>query len=117
MDGPQLTALITSIAGSSSVLYLLISGAMKHPAARAERERLKNTNLDAQRVSAIEEREAADDRAQAELARRLFREEQLAKARRQLIEHGIEPDPATSLDHTIPAAALRKIRNKIKDKP
>ena len=86
--------------GGAVVLVALITGSFKVLTGRAGREREDNASAEGQRIQAVQDRDAANKRA--DLADRHSRRsrEYVARLRRQLLEAGHEPisdpNPPTS---------------------
>jgi hypothetical protein len=75
---------ILGAGGGATVLVTLINGLIKWLSGTSHRERIRNTNLAAQRSDAIKERDEADDK-------RREAEEHVAILQRQLILLGVKP--------------------------
>lgn len=88
---PQTLATIFGAGGIGALLITLAKGIFNWLSGRAGRERTRNTSLEAQRVKAILERDAAEkERDTADAQRRIY-QEGYAALKRQLIENGIKP--------------------------
>jgi len=92
-------SLITA-AGSSIVLVALITGIFKMVTGRSAREREDNASAESQRMQAVEDRDAANKRANLADRHSRHSREYVARLRRQLLEAGFEPisdpNPPTS---------------------
>lgn len=100
MDPKDLVAIMAS-GGGGAALLALITGFVKWVSGSSAREREKNTDLIRQRRNAIEERDAANLRADQADERRRIQEEYSSSLRRQLIENGLTPGEKP-IDQTIP---------------
>lgn len=95
---PQIWATIFGTGGVGALLLALGKGFYNWLSGRAGRERERNTSLEAQRVKAIEERDAAEkERDKADALRRIYQDGYAARGR-QLIENGIKPDDWPGID-------------------
>jgi hypothetical protein len=111
VDTPQLLAVILGAGGGASVLLALITGLGKWISGASGRERAKNTDLESQRMTAVEGRKQADLTA-AGLATKLRKTEEYAsRLRRQLFEAGLTPESWPDIDSTLPAPQLQALRN------
>lgn len=91
MDNAQLIATVMASGGGGAIILAIVNFAIKQASGAAGRERVRNTDLVMQRVKAVEERDAANRRAnEADRARREALDE-AAHYRRQLIAAGLEP--------------------------
>ncbi|MEO6116024.1 MAG: hypothetical protein ABIP33_06530 [Pseudolysinimonas sp.] len=95
---------IVTVLGSSGVLLALIRWVWKWATGRSQRERIENASSESQRVAAVEERQQSDARARVV-------EDYASRLRRQLDEHNVTPIDWPDLEHTIPRAQLRRLRN------
>jgi hypothetical protein len=122
METAQVVATILGAGGGGAVLLALVNGLIKWISGASSREREKNAELATQRLKAIEERDAANQRTDvanertdvANVKRRMT-EEYASKLRRQLIENGLSPEEWPDLNRTIPAAELKRIRRESKE--
>ncbi|WP_213816173.1 hypothetical protein [Glaciihabitans sp. dw_435] len=92
MEPAQLLTSILGVGGGGAVLLALINGLGKWISGASGREREKNTDLSLQRITAIEERDAANARAEEADKRRRKLAEYASQLRQQLLENGINPD-------------------------
>lgn len=107
MEPAQLAVALLGSAGGGAVLVALVNGLIKWISGASARERNRNTDLMAQRVKAIEERDGAyDERDQADLRRRQAYE-YVSTLRRQLLENGLTPGE-WPLDRTVPVQEILK---------
>lgn len=111
MDPAQLLVALLGAGGGGAVLLALINGLIKWLSGASTRERDRNTDLIAQRVKAIEERDLAEkERDESDQKKRLAYE-YASSLRRQLIENGLTPGE-WPLDRTVPPTAIRKMKEK-----
>lgn len=94
MDAQTLATLLGA-GGGGAVLLALVNGIMKWLSGASHREREKNTDLNSQRLKAIEERDEAMAERDEEARRRREAEEHVAILQRQLILAGHTPLPRT----------------------
>jgi hypothetical protein len=92
VDTAQLLTSLLGLGGGGAVILALVNGIGKWISGASGREREKNTGLNTQRVEAIEERDAANRRADDEATRRRKAYEYASQLRQQLIENGLTPD-------------------------
>ena len=97
MDPAQLIVTILGAGGGGAAILALINGTFKWITGAAGRERQRNTDLVAQRLKAVEERDAAEQERDESDKKRREAYEYASQLRRQLIEHGIEPIPPSTL--------------------
>ena len=95
MDSAQQIAVILTASGAGAVLLATTKAAVKWLTGGAARERERDTDDRAQRVTAIEERLKADRRADAERTLRIQAENNTAALRHLLIVNGITPPKET----------------------
>lgn len=117
MDVAQLLVTILGAGGGGAALLALINGTFKWLTGAAGRERNKNTDLVAQRLKAIEERDAAEAERDASDKKRREAYEYASKLRRQLIEHGIEPIPAWNIEDAEAPGAMSMPKVEAKEQP
>lgn len=98
MDTAQLVVTILGAGGGGAAILALINGTFKWLTGAAGRERQRNTDLVAQRLKAVEERETAENERDSSDVKRRDAYEYASQLRRQLIEHGIEPIPPITLE-------------------
>lgn len=100
-------ALIIGAGGGAAFITAIINGLTKLISGASHRERVKNTNLEAQRVKAVQERDAAmadrdskvakaEQETDVEARKRREAEEHVAILQRQLILAGHTPLERTS---------------------
>lgn len=107
MDTATLLVTVLGAGGGGAVVLALINGVIKWLTGSSAREREKNTDIIAQRRTAIEERDQAEkDRDGADTKRR-HADEYASTLRRQLLEAGITPGEWPN-DHTISARLFFK---------
>lgn len=98
----QLLGTILGAGGGGAAILAIINGIFKLASGASHRERMRNTNLEVQRVKAIEERVAAEndrdtkvskakEERDKEADKRREAEEHVAILQRQLILAGITP--------------------------
>jgi hypothetical protein len=103
MDTAQLLVTILGAGGGGAAILALINGTFKWLTGAASRERNRNTDLVAQRLKAVEEKDAAENERDISDKKRREAYEYASQLRRQLIEHGIEPVlPSTVDDPNVP---------------
>jgi len=104
---PKDLATVLGAGGGGAVLLALVNGILKWLSGASHREREKNTDLNAQRHKAIEERDEAERERDDETRRRREAEEHVAILQRQLLLAGHWPlsrdqqpqvDPQDNLD-------------------
>ena len=100
MDAAQITASVLGTGGGAVVLVALINGFWKWITGRSAQEREDNASAEVQRITAVRDRIAADDRANTADILRRTRERQLVAAELLLKKNGI---PFESWD-TVPGA-------------
>lgn len=100
MTADQLILLLGS-GGGGALLLALCTGAFKWLNGSAGRERIRNSSLEGQRLTAVIEKKKAERRAGLEFRMRLDRERQLARQDRVLINAGIAPEPWTDFSSEI----------------
>jgi hypothetical protein len=88
--------------GGAAVIVALLNGIGKWASGASGREREKNTDLNTQRVKAIEDRDAEAVRAEEADKRRRKLAEYASQLRQQLIENGLTPDQWPE-ERTIPS--------------
>ncbi|MEX1078871.1 MAG: hypothetical protein WED09_07170 [Homoserinimonas sp.] len=115
MDSAQLIASLLGAGGGGAVLTAAITGLVKWKSGEAGRERVRNTNLESQRMKAIEERDKANEERDMAAVRRRQTEEYASRLRRQLIENGITPGEWPDLSKTITPAELKRARKESKE--
>lgn len=91
MDGPQLIATLLGAGGGGAVLLAVVNGLFKLASGASHRERLRNTNIAAQRAKAVLERDVAEEERDEADRKRREAEEHVSLLKRQLIENGLEP--------------------------
>lgn len=94
--------------GASGVLLAIVQGLFKQVSGKARRQRAANATAESQRVKAIEQRDQAD-------AKRRIIAEYASRLRRQLLELGATPEEWPDTDHTIPAAEVKRLRERSND--
>lgn len=113
MDTSQFLVTVIGAGGGGAALLALINGIIKWLTGAAAREKIRNTDLLSQRRHAVEERESAIKKADAEAARRRQAEEYASSLRRLLIENDIIP-PKWYADHdsndTLDAEELKQLQ-------
>lgn len=93
MDTAQLITTILTAGGGGAALLALINGLIKWLSGQARRERERNTDLLAQRIKAVEDRDQAERERDAAEKQKRVAYEYASKLRRLLNEHGIDyPD-------------------------
>lgn len=111
MDGAQVLVSIMAYGGGGAALTALITGLVKWLSGSASRERVRNADIERQRLIAIEERRHAEqDRDESDRKRRLAYE-YASKLRSQLLENGIQPE-AWPEEQTVPQSTFRQIKEK-----
>ena len=110
MDTATLLVTVLGAGGGGAVVLALINGVIKWLTGSSAREREKNTDIIAQRRTAIEERDQAEKERDAADAKRRSSDEYASTLRRQLLELGIQPGEWPN-DHTIPARQFFKENN------
>lgn len=107
MDTAQLITTILTAGGGGAALLALINGLIKWLSGAARRERERNTDLIAQRIKAVEEKEIAQkDRDEADKRRREAYE-YASTLRSMMYENGITP-PAWPESHRAPKKTITK---------
>jgi len=93
MDPATLQAIGTIIAavGGGAAITGIFNGLSKIASGASHRERVRNTNLEAQRVKAIEDRRIAEAERDTADDKRREAEEHVSILKRQLLEAGIKP--------------------------
>lgn len=109
MDSAQLVATIMGAGGGGAVVLLLVKGVLNWLNGSAGRERSRNTSLEAQRVKAIEDRDAANRKMDAVNIKFFQIRDYASQLRRQLIEAGITPGEWPDLDKTVTPAQLKLV--------
>lgn len=109
MDAQLIVALMAS-GGGGAALLALVTGIVKWLSGASARERLRNADLETQRLLAIEERiKAEKERDEADKKRRIALE-YASQLRGQLLQNGITPG-AWPADQTVP----HRPRNEFKE--
>lgn len=111
MDGAEVLVSIMAYGGGGAALTALITGIVKWLSGSASRERMKNADIERQRLEAIEERRKAEK--ERDIADRKRREayEYASRLRNQLIERGIQPEDWPE-EQTMPKVEFRQIKEK-----
>jgi hypothetical protein len=112
MDAQLIVALMAS-GGGGAALLALVTGIIKWLSGASARERLRNADLETQRLIAIEERTKAEkERDEADTKRRIALE-YASQLRGQLLQNGITPGawPADQTVPHIPPQEMKEIRN------
>ena len=91
MDDAPLLVTLLGAGGGGAVLLALVNGLIKWLSGASHRERVRNTNLDAQRTKAVVERDEAEKERDDEARKRREAEEHVSILKRQLIEAGFTP--------------------------
>lgn len=110
MDSAQLVATIMGAGGGGAVVLLLVKGVLNWLNGSAGRERSRNTSLEAQRVKAIEDRDAANRETDSANVKFFQLRDYASQLRRQLIESGITPDGWPDLDKTVTPDQIKQVR-------
>jgi hypothetical protein len=92
VDTAQLLTSLLGAGGGAAVIVALVNGVGKWASGASGREREKNTDLNTQRIKAIEDRDAEALRAEEADKRRRKLAEYASQLRQQLLENGLTPD-------------------------
>lgn len=114
MDAQLIVALMAS-GGGGAALLALVTGIIKWLSGASARERLKNADLETQRLQAIEDRRIAEkERDEADRKRRIALE-YASSLVRQLLQNGIQPGEWPT-DQTVPVSAPTEYKEINNDK-
>lgn len=106
---PLLVGLVTAVGGGAGIAKL-VDGLLKIRSGMSAKETQRSVDIVHQRDRAIAREERAWTLVDAEAAKRRREQEYSSRLRRQLIEHGFEPDQAPVYEETITKAQLKKLR-------
>lgn len=112
MEMTQLIVTSLGAGGGALILVAIVNGIFKQISGASARERERNSGLEEQRVRAVEEKHAANQRADEEFTKRRIREKELAGRDILLARAGIATEDWIDLDRTISPDELRKLRDK-----
>lgn len=115
MDAAQVLVSIMVYGGGGAALATLVTGLVRWLSGSASRERIRNADIERQRLVAIEERASAEKQRDEADRKRRIAYEYASTLRSQLLEHGIQPE-ALPEDLTVPRTAVKQIREKADDK-